>query len=310
MILFVFVLLIISSIVSAGFFSWFKKTIGGYATSQNENVTVSVSGQKNVTVVIYNYSNININPTENNYTNVTIYVTLTDGDGVSDINTTSVRANFSREGEVLRSNSSCAYIGNINSTTANFSCNVDMWYFDAAGAYNVTAGGTDLGSTLFVYNYTVLQYTQLQAFAIAPTSGNLTFPTVSTGAVNQTANNDPTIINNTGNYNVSLGNLQILGVDLLGQVNSSQAIFAGNFTVGNNTGGTPGLECGNTTATRLFNNSYIAPRNTSLPRGNRTINDGNTGQEYFYYCLTNVPTDISSQTYSTIGGGAWIIKIV
>lgn len=306
---FLFTLLAISSMVSAGFIDWFNK-ITGLATSQGENVSVTVSGQKNVTVVIYNQTLTSVNPTENSVTNVVFYVTLTDGDGVADINNTSLRANLSREGEGLRQNGSCTLLSNVNSTTANFSCTVQMWYFDVSGAWNITAGGRDLGSTLFVYNFSTFQFTQLQAVVIAPLSGNLTFPSVTTGATNQTSNSDPTIINNTGNYNVTAGNLQISAVNLLGEVNSSQAIFAGNFTVGNNTGGTPPLECGNVSATRLFNNSYVAPRNTSLDRGNHSVNNGNTGQEYLFYCLTDVPTDISSQTYSTLGGGSWTIRIV
>ncbi|MCH7773180.1 MAG: hypothetical protein IH784_02090, partial [Bacteroidetes bacterium] len=50
-----------------------------------------------------------------------------------------------------------------------------------------------------------------------------------------------------------------------------------------------------------------------LPRGNHTLQVADSAQENIFYCIKQVPPDISSQTYSSAasdnGYGAWTFKI-
>ena len=48
----------------------------------------------------------------------------------------------------------------------------------------------------------------------------------------------------------------------------------------------------------------------NLSKGNYLVNDGNTGQEIYYFCIKIVGSDLTSQQYSTANEGVWTIKIL
>ena len=304
-IIFVFFILAISSLATAGIFDWFKRTITGYATSQTENVSIIVSGANQITMIIFNQSltGTNVDPTENATTYVTFYVVINDSDGVNDINDSSVSSNATF-GSTVRRNSTCTLVGDLDSQRANYSCRLDMWYFDAPETWTINVRANDLGNTSYVVNTSSFKYNQLQSIVIYPNS--LTFPSVATGATNQTSNNDPTVVNNTGNYNVTNGNVQINAIDLYGQTTATERIFAANFSAHDITGGS-NQECA---GTALVNGTNTGIGVANITRGNISVNDGNTGQEQLYYCLRKVPSDISSQTFSTSTAGSWTVRIV
>ncbi|MBI2452074.1 hypothetical protein HYV50_03270 [Candidatus Pacearchaeota archaeon] len=304
-IIIIFIISIFSYFVSAGITDWFTK-ITGKATQQAENVSVTLTGINPVTVNVFNGTLSGTGPTENTFTSLTFYVTVNDSDGVNDINDSSVQANFTNSGEPLRQNTSCSLVADIDSTSANYSCTIQMWYFDENAVWNIGASATDLGNTTRIHNTSMtFSYGQLQALKISPNS--LTF-TVNIGATNQTASNDPTLVNNTGNYNSP--NLTVNAINLHGETTPAQFIGVGNFSIGNSTGGSPPAECALSTPT-LQNATDRQLGNTILNRGNNTLNYGNetSGQEELYYCLRTVPSGISSQTYSTITGGSWFVKL-
>ena len=300
-----FVVFLNIAFASAGIKGWLNK-ITGKATSQTTNVSITVNGTNSITIPFVSVIN-STNPTEASTINIIFYATLKDTDGVNDINDSSVSANFSRSGETTRQNTSCSLVADIDSTSANFSCTIAMWYFDGTGSWNVSVGGTDLGNKTFIYNTsTTFTYNQLQAIQISPIS--LTWASVSPGNTNQTSNNDPTIINNTGNYNIP--NITVNGINLHGDSVSSDYIGVGNVTVGNNTGSNGECDISDPkNATVLVNGTDIQIDNTILDNGNYSINNNQTGQELLYYCFRTIPSTISSQTYSTTYGGAWTIKI-
>ena len=312
-ILSIFFMVIFSSFIGAGFSDWFKGTITGRVTSQQTNVSLVVTGTTAVTIQVLNatLAGTHTDPTENGYSSLRFNAIVSDTDGVNDINDTSIRENFSRSGEALRSNSSCNLVADLDSTSANFSCIITMAYFDGTGSWTISVGATDLGNTTFIYNTSMtFQYNQLQAVVISPTS--ITFPSVVPGTFNQTSNNDPTLVNNTGNYNVASGNLRANGVHLYGQTDSTKFIDVKNFSINNQTGGSPAAECHNTNAINMTNGTAISLTNTVLPPGNNSLNFGNetAAQEQLYYCLRVVPSALSSQTYATNGSGVWTISIV
>jgi hypothetical protein len=290
-----FGIVLMSCIVSAGFFDMFDK-ITGRATSQPTNVSVAVAGTTKAQVTyVSTISNVDLN--ESSYKAVTFNTHMYDADGVSDLNDTSVSANFSRTGEALRETSLCTLQNDVDGYTANYSCSINMWYWDGAGTWNITVRGKDIGNGSYAYNTTTyFTVNQLKAMVVSPAA--LTWPTVSSGAENQTSNNDPTTINNTGNYN---GTIDLTAIDLYGETSPSQKIPANNFTTGLTTSGA-NPEC---IATVLVNGSVATITGSVANRGNLSAGSG-AGQEEFYYCIPKVPL-ISSQTYSTSQGGSWTI---
>lgn len=301
LIFFVFLILLTASLVSAGFFDWFQKTITGRAGNLPTNVSVVISGTAvaNITLV----SDITATtPIENNNKYITFVVTVHDPNGNADINTTSVSANFSKPGAITRSNESCQALSQTTTNTENFSCSIAMWYWDPNGAWNVSVKATDLGNLTWVYNSTTFfTLNILRAMAISPNA--LTWASLTPATKNQTSNNDPTIVNNTGNYN---GTMQVTGVDLLGATDNTQMIPANNFTVSNSTSaGAAPVECGfGGPATVLVNNSAETITTSDSNPGNLSLNNG-LGQETLYYCLPLVPS-VPSQTYNS-SGGSWTI---
>jgi len=213
-----------------------------------------------------------------------------------------VYANFSRPGQTPRTTGSyCAHVSDLDSYTANYSCSILMWYFDAPGDWNVSIRGKDLHDEQAFNISTYFQYNQLKAIVISPSQIN--FGTLEIGKKNQTAINDPTYINNTGNANASI---TVSGINLYGEDFTSEFIDVGNVSVNVSTGGSPPVECG---GTRLQNGTDIQILGAVLIRGNLS-QGGGTGQEELYYCLKQVPSNIPSQTYSTKERGSWLIKIV
>src|SRR3989338_3121758 len=147
----IFVLLIfviLSSLATAGFFDWFKK-LTGQATSQVFNASIQITGTAPAYVNFVS-AVVATAPTEGNPKQIYLEIHVNDSDGVSDVNTTAVNANFSRyttlDTEVVRENTSCLYKGTIDAYTANFTCYVDMQYWDANGTWNISVRGKDLGA--------------------------------------------------------------------------------------------------------------------------------------------------------------------
>lgn len=270
-----------------------SNTFSDYYTI-GENATTLLN---NVPQIIEVSSIPNTNPIELSSTKITFYAIMYDADGVEDLNDSSVKANFSRAGQATRENSSCLHISDINSTSANYSCTIDMWYFDEAGDWNISVYGEDLSGNSTINDSTTFQYNLLQAITVS--ENNLTFNAIS-GGINITADNDPVSINNTGNANLS-EKIAINATNLLGETNPNEIIYAENFSVSINSG----QEC---IGDSLQNSTAINVTGIQLEAGNLSLGGG-TAQEELYYCIKEVPS-ISSQIYSTSGYGSWIIKIV
>lgn len=295
----VVVVLMLGSFVSADFFDW----ITGKASNQPTNVSVTITGSNPVVVEFVLNNTIGVaSPTEANVTNLNFEVHVSDADGVDDINDTSVTFNFSKAGEPLRFNSSvCTHVGDIDATTANYTCSTDMFFFDDAGTWSIGVGANDVGNGTAQYNNTqTFVYSQLKALVVSPPS--LTWATLSSGSLNQSSNNDPTVINNTGNFN---GTINVTGVNLLGETTPSNYIDVANFTVGLATGSDIECDTDDSDGASLVNGTAAVILNSVSNRGNLSAGSG-AGQENFYYCIPQVPT-VPSQTYSTDAGGSWTI---
>jgi parallel beta-helix repeat protein len=227
-----------------------------------------------------------------------------DANGASNLDNSTASINFTKANEELRYNSSCAvkdYSGNY----ANYTCNVTMWWWDASGNdWKVYANMSDLDTNTVVNDTTTFTVNTLTGFVMTPSA--LTFSSLPAGSTNQTPTNH-FVLNNTGNADITTGNIRINATDLVGETDKNKILFAGNFSASIYTGGK--IECNITSsATQMVNMTNIAITNTVLPAGNYTKNDG-TGQEEVYLCLRQVGVELTQQQYSTDTFGSWTVRI-
>jgi len=298
------VLISTTYLVSAGIGNWWKG-ITGRATSGEANATITLSGTNQVSVRIWNYTltGSSVSPSEDDFKVLVVNITVEDQDGAADINDSSVALNVSRGSELLKVNNSCVFTGLQTATARNYTCSWNMWYFEESGVWTITARANDYGTQVYVQNTSTFYYASLTAMKMAPTS--LTWPGVSPGQTNRTSNNDPLVLNNTGNYPST--NVTVIGINLVGVTVPSYSIDVRNFTVDTETGGgscsgSACVECAVSPATSgaiMQNNTEIQIMAATLPRGNHSVNDGSTGQEQLYFCMYSVPSNLISQTYTT-----------
>ncbi len=289
------------SLVSAGFFDSVKNILTGQAIeNQTVNVSVTIQGVDPVTIGPVDTSALDgtITPIEDGSVNAPIYVTVCDPNGVNDINDSSVTVTYSNAtyGE-SRSNYSCVNVSDLDGQCANFSCNVTMYYWDVAGIWNINVTASDLGNGSTVYNDSqTFQYNELKALVISTTQLNWTgiYP----AANNETPDNDPTIVNNTGNYNQTIS---LLGLDLHGLTITDEEFGVGNFTAE-----VVNASCGTGDSVYLVNDSIVSITSSEANKGNLTSGSG-SGQEEVYYCIPTVP-QLSTQEYSTYQIGSWIVS--
>ena len=262
-----------------------------------------------ITAVYNNTINVSSGPTENTITDIIINFTVYDTDGASDLNDATAMANITYD--ITRQNLSC-YKYQSAGDYANYTCNITMWWWDGSGTWNITTyiEDDDAGSNM---NSSADFYVGLRtAFVIAP--GILKWPGISPGGTNQTSNNDPLVLNNTGNDVIGIGGIEINATNLLGEEDPSYGLWAGNFSVDWQTGGSSCagaacLECEGSVMNRSICQSIGT---ANLTKGNHTINNGDTGQEELYFCLRLSGAELSTQAYSTANETewAWIVQIL
>jgi len=287
---FIFTIFLIS-IVSAGF--WNKVT--GKAQQQPQDISINVVGA-NPVVIEYIETLLPQNPTENSITTIVFEVRITDPDGVSDIDDSSVSAEFSKIGETTK-NDNCQWQSDIDSDTASYSCSIDMQYYDSAGTWNIKISAKDYGSKILVEDTSKnFVYQELKAMTLSPES--LTWPNVIPGSTNQASDNDPAIITNTGNYN---GEISVTAYDLIGETVPGESIPSEEFSIGISTG--TNEECNApATATSIGENGAT----TSIANSDSNPGPGPANYEELYYCIPSFPL-VTSQRYSTSVGGSWYV---
>ncbi|MEK6893667.1 MAG: hypothetical protein AABX07_05705, partial [Nanoarchaeota archaeon] len=258
-------------------------------------------------IAVYNNSMTSLSTGPNEapaVTGVIINFTAYDADGIGDLNDSTARINFTKTGEDLRLNLSCAKYQS-GGNYANYTCNVTMFWWDGTGVWNITAYIKDNQTNSAVNTTTSFFVGERTAFVMSPAS--LTWPGIAPGAVNQTSNNDPLLLNNTGNDDIAVNEIGINATNLLGESNPSFALWANNFSVSPFTGASK-EEC-NSSAATMNASVYTNVTGALLPAGNFTINNG-TGQEQLYFCLRLIGSELTTQDYSTAGTGAWTIRIL
>jgi hypothetical protein len=295
-------LILISPLVSAGFFSdvWDKIT-GDASTTQNVLVNISITSAPPIIYNVSGLSSVTLTDAPSP-TFVIVNFSVNASNGVSTLNNATAAVNFTKAGQPLVINSSCA-VKDWSGNFANYTCNVTLWWWYNAGSWQVYANISDLGSNTAVNGTNTVTVNTLTGFTMGPSA--VTFSSLSAGAVNQTPTNY-LLLNNTGNTNTTT--VQINATDLVGETDHSKFLWASNFSASNFTGNK--IECNvSGSATAMVNMTYSTVSNVNLYVGNYTKNDGTTGQDKMYLCLIKAGPELTQQQYSTGQFGQWTVKI-
>jgi hypothetical protein len=268
--------------------------------NQTEERTIEITSAANLPTIGFVEAIPATNPSDGGTRFINFTFNATDTDGASNINTSSARAQFNYTGEPTRSNTSCVALYS-SGNDVNFSCSIGMLYYDINDDWSINVSVKDNSDNYAENVSEVFTYNLLTAMSMSPTAmnwGTINLPDTDTGS-----NNDPIVINNTGNDNGL--DINVTAYNLQGNETTTQYIFANNFTVENITQGCSAL------ATTLSNVSAVNITSLYLYRGDNSLNFWNatSGQEQAFFCLKGVPQDISSQEYSSLAYGAWEIRI-
>jgi hypothetical protein len=288
----ILILALCTPMAFAGFFDIWD-SITGKATSGTSSaaVTIGNTGPSIITV----YTTASVNPSEGpSSTLVNFYFLASDPNGVSDINVPGYATlSINSTGEITRSNSSCTPT-NINTTAVNFTCGILMWWYDANAVWSVNASVRDASNVVASNATTTYSNGQTIAMKVGPT--NITWASISTSSTNVLSDVNMTI-NNTGNYNVASGKINVTSFNLQGNTTTTEYINSTYFSVNVN------YAC---EGDALANATEVVVSSSVAAKGNYTINDG-TAQEKLYFCIETVPSGISAQTYNSIS--PWIIEV-
>jgi len=228
------------SLISAGFFSvglgnyskvYANDTLGNLNAYDFSDLTINVTTPANAAPSIDWVQVVSAqDPTIGSTKSITFNFTATDTDGSANIDTGTAKAYFQKAGETTRSNTSCvdwASAGKKAGETTrsntscvdwasagndvNFTCTIDMWYFDQNGEWTINVTIKDINNAYGENSTTTFTYNLQTAMVMSPTS--LTWPQVGLTDTDTGSNNDPITINNSGNdeplnINVTAYNLQ------------------------------------------------------------------------------------------------------
>jgi len=297
--------LLIVPLISAGvlsdFWSDFKGKMGritGYESYGNVSVNITIGN--NPPTIDWVESISPIGPIDDTIRPITFNFTATDTDGYTNINVSTAESRFQLSNEPTRSNLSCVNWSQ-SGDDVNFTCTINMWYFDKVDTswiINVTI--KDINNAPYVNASKTFEYTPLLGMKMSPTF--LNWSEIGLSTPDTGSNNDPIVINNTGNDDSV--SINVTAFNLEGEITTDEYIYANNFTVENASEG-----C--TAGTTLSNATSINITSAILFRGNHSLNHLNatSGQEQTYFCLKGVPQDIGSQSYSTAAYGSWTITV-
>jgi len=293
---FLLVVLLIS-LVSANFFDSIEKVLTGKASSGTQEVAVSVQGIYNPSVIFVEDINSGnpVSPLEGNIRPVTFEVRVSDQDGVSNLDDSSVTAQFTGPQSTIRSGN-CIWQVDLDATTARYSCTVNLQYYDEEGVnptpWAVLISAMDQELNTAINNSETFEYSLLKAWDPASTLPSpLTWPSLSPGSSNIASTNDPSNIINTGNY---AGNIYIEGYDLEGETDGTPFPVS-SFSVASTTGGVPLAEC-DVGVTAVALGPVDGTNANTLISANPGPSGSNSAD--IYYCITLVPA-VPSQVYST-----------
>jgi len=258
-------------------------------SSDTYNVTAGITGSNNP--VIDSVGSISAQDvTPGSTTTVSFTFTVSDNDGYHNLNNSTATAVFNRTGETSRSNTSCAST-NVDWNTNNYTCSVGMQFYDATGTWSVNVSIRDDDSN-FVQN-TTTTFTYNSGLHMNMTPDSISFgTTLNAGQTNVSATDDPIVVQNIGNYNITQVN--ITAYDLVGVTYPSYTIGASNFEV---------------SATDTADSGSALSNAIAVTASGVTSVRGASSTDSLYFFLDVPSTNIQVQTYNTVGGTDWTLGV-
>ncbi len=282
----------------SSFIDFVKSKLSGKATTQSVNINITVPNTDPKVTYVASVTNQII--TEGGEKGVGLSFIVYDHDGYENIE--GANATITNITGGIRQNLTCKKMDSLSAKEQNFSCTVDIWYFDNPGQWNITIKAKDLGGGQGINDTT--SFVLLETTAMSTTPTTITWPILQVNSVNKTAT-DNLQIDNLGNRGIGLGNISVNTTNLVGETYSTYSIYAGNISIGTIQGN---ASCNQTTSNLMTRYSYVNITEAILPYGNRTAGGGQ-GIENLYFCIRKVGIELFMQNYSTAGEGAWTIKI-
>jgi hypothetical protein len=178
-------------------------------------------------------------PIADDVNNVPVNFTVTDLDGEANLNHSSAKAVFTKNGITRSGNCSN---NAIDSDTVKYNCSVPLQYYDPAGAWAINVSVRDLADAYANNTQNTFDFQELLYISLSSTVFG--FGEFFPGANNQPAASNPLLIDNMGNVNLTQINITAYNL-----VNGSFAIGASNFTV--NISDAPGTALLNNTPTQV-----------------------------------------------------------
>ena len=273
-----------------------------------------------------------VNPTEGTTTSARIFFIAEDSNGASDLIDASTIAKFNfmdfANPNAIRTNAAaCTSVACSLSvcptplTRKNYSCTVQMQYYDVNGTWSMNVSVADLSGvrgengTFFPQGNRNINFTyrSLAAFVITNIPAAVNWSNLDVVAINQIADAPPLSLENRGNYfivNMVVNASQLNGTGS----NPEHNIPAARFSASANNGGAPSAQCvtggGSPTANAMIRDLNAALRGFTLPR---TLDGPVLGLEEAYFCIPPTLSDLplsSTQTYTTgvaLGSHPWIM---
>ncbi len=241
------------------------------------NFIYEISSGNNAPTITNVQSLSNQNPTEGTINSVNIKFTVSDTNGHSDLNHSAANVSFIKD--AITRTGTCSN-NTIDSTTTNYSCSVNMNYYDLPGTWTINVSAEDNSAETVYDDASSFTYNSLYAFEL--TKDDISFASATVGINNINASDDPQVLSNTGNGAFTYINLTSYELS-----NGVDTIGSGNFTI-NATNDAKGI---NTIGTILIPDASLTVSGT---------------QNLFLW--VDIPSGISSGSYTTNQTTQWIIE--
>ncbi|MEM4259395.1 MAG: hypothetical protein QXS38_01360, partial [Candidatus Pacearchaeota archaeon] len=233
----------------------------------------------------------NLSPIEGGFTNVVFNTEVYSQLGVDKINHTSIEFNISKGSTSIIGN--CAYLGNIDSYSANYSCIGNMWYFYEPGTWSVSVRGRLIGGEDYGYNSSG-SFVYYQLISISSNTTGIDFGEIGANESNKAALN-PFDVANIGNANLGA---EINASELYGNIDSEDKIEPSNFS----TSGILGKEC---FGRYLIKGDFADIPDFFLDFGNSSEGKANSA---LGFCIPIAPK-VPAQNYSTSENEKWVVRV-
>jgi hypothetical protein len=224
-------------------------------------------------------------PAAGSTTAVTFWFIANDSNTANDLVNSTSTATLTASGETTRANSPCTGMNDPTTNSRNFSCTVNMYYYDAATTWTINVTVNDSANNKAVNDTRTFSYQGL--LHINLTSNTLSWTGQAANTFNRSADSS---INLSNIGNLVIRNITVKGFELLKDgTDSVNKLGASNFSVTNYTGRT----CAVGLKTTLSNNSEV---NMTLNMTTYVYNKG-VSNTSLYYCL-DIP-NVLTGTYNT-----------